>query len=142
MRISTKGRYALRIMIDIAEQKGDGYVSVKDISARQNITAKYMEQIISTLLKAGYLVSFRGNSGGYKLSREPEEYIVGDILRLMEGSLSSSPCTEDNFDCPMKRECRTYEFWAGLDRIVKDYIDSKTLRDLLPRKRDIESFLL
>lgn len=142
MRISTKGRYALRIMIDIAEQKGDGYVSVKDISARQNITAKYMEQIISTLLKAGYLVSFRGNSGGYKLSREPEEYIVGDILRLMEGSLSSSPCTEDNFDCPMKRECRTYEFWAGLDRVVKDYIDSKTLRDLLPRKRDIESFLL
>ena len=101
-----------------------------------------MEQIISTLLKAGYLVSFRGNSGGYKLSREPEEYIVGDILRLMEGSLSSSPCTEDNFDCPIKRECRTYEFWAGLDRVVKDYIDSKTLRDLLPRKRDIESFLL
>ena len=142
MRISTKGRYALRIMIDIAEQKGDGYVSVKDISARQNITAKYMEQIISTLLKAGYLVSFRGNSGGYKLSREPEEYIVGDILRLMEGNLSSSPCTEDNFDCPIKRECRTYEFWAGLDRVVKDYIDSKTLRDLLPRKRDIESFLL
>ena len=142
MRISTKGRYALRIMIDIAEQKGDGYVSVRDISARQNITAKYMEQIISTLLKAGYLVSFRGNSGGYKLSREPEEYIVGDILRLMEGSLSSSPCTEDNFDCPMKRECRTYEFWAGLDRVVKDYIDSKTLRDLIPRKRDIESFLL
>ena len=142
MRISTKGRYALRIMIDIAEQKGDGYVSVRDISVRQNITIKYMEQIISTLHKAGYLVSFRGNSGGYKLAKTLEEYIIGDILRLMEGSLASSPCTEDNFDCPMKRECRTNEFWAGLDRVVKDYIDSKTLRDLMPRKREIESFLL
>ena len=142
MKISTKGRYALRIMLDIAEQKGDKYVSVRDISVRQNITIKYMEQIISTLHKAGYLVSFRGNSGGYKLAKTLEEYIIGDILRLMEGSLASSPCTEDNFDCPMKRECRTNEFWAGLDRVVKDYIDSKTLRDLMPRKREIESFLL
>lgn len=142
MKISTKGRYALRIMLDIAEQKGDGYVSVRDISQRQNITIKYMEQIVSTLHKAGYLASFRGNSGGYRLSKEPEEYIIGDILRLMEGNISPSPCTEDNFDCPMKRECRAYDFWAGLDRVISDYINSKTLKDLMPRRREMDSYLL
>ncbi len=142
MKISTKGRYALRILLDIAMNSKGDYLSVKEISERQNITPKYMEQIVSVLYKSGYIISRRGNAGGYKLKKEPEEYVLGDILRLMEGDISSSPCTSYGHNCPMKRECYVSDFWVGLDRVVADYINSKTLKDLMPRRREMDSYLL
>ena len=129
MKISTKGRYALRIMTDLAINRNEKFISLKDISIRQQISMKYLEQIISVLNKAGYLVSSRGISGGYKLKREPKEYIVGDILRVAEGDLTPIHCLND--ECNRKSICKTYIFWKGLDEVITNYVDSKTLEDLI-----------
>jgi Rrf2 family protein len=135
MKISTKGRYALRIMVDLALHNNGEYISLKDISARQNITLKYTEQIVSTLGKAGYLDSMRGSNGGHRLAKAPSEYNVGDILRTMEGSLAlaSVVCSAETggSDCPLANECSTAAFWQGLDRVVDKYINSFTLADLI-----------
>ena len=129
MRISTKGRYALRIMIDLA---GNGnYISLKSIADRQGISNKYLEQIISLLNKAGFLEVARGNAGGYRLAREPKEYTVGDILRASEGDLSPVYCLTEEGECVKKNDCKTYDFWEGLDNVINEYVDSKTLEDLL-----------
>ena len=130
MKISTKGRYALRIMIDIAENGKDEYVSIKSISERQNISNKYIEQIISKLLKANLLLTYRGHTGGYKLSRKPNEYKVGEILRVAEGDLKVTDCVSD-YECPRKSICNTYSFWEGLDTVINEYADSYTLEELL-----------
>lgn len=131
MKISTKGRYALRVMIDIAiNSKGD-YVPLKDIAKRQEITNKYLEQIVSMLNKAGFIETVRGNVGGYKLSKMPSEYTIGDILRATEGSLTPLNCIEDNKSCNRIENCKTYTFWKGLDDTIKNYIDSKSLQDLI-----------
>ena len=132
MRISTKGRYALRIMIDIAENGKDEYVSIKSISERQNISNKYIEQIISKLLKAELLTTYRGHTGGYKLSRKPNEYKVGEILRIAEGDLNVVDCVRDD-KCPRKPICNTYSFWKGLDTVINEYADSYTLEELLKK---------
>ena len=129
MKISTKGRYALRIMTDLAMNNDDSFISLKEISSRQQISMKYLEQIISLLNKAGYLDSLRGINGGYKLNRKPSEYRIGDILRIAEGDLTPVFCVHD--DCERKNECKTYNFWKGLDEAIEDYVDSKTLADLL-----------
>ena len=129
MKISTKGRYALRIMIDLAMNDNGEYISLKDISKRQEISAKYLEQIIALLNKAGFLKTARGNNGGYMLSEKPEEYKVGDILRAAEGTLKPVNCLDE--ECSRKKICKTYSFWAGLDKAIEDYADSKTLKDLL-----------
>lgn len=110
MKISTKGRYALRIMVDIAQNDKNDYVSIKSISERQNISNKYIEQIIFKLLKANLLITYRGHTGGYKLSKKPKEYKVGEILRVAEGNLNVIDCVHE-FDCPRKVECKTYSFW-------------------------------
>ena len=108
MKISTKGRYALRIMIDLARHDEGSYIRLKDIAERQNITLKYMEQIMPLLTKAGYVRSYRGNNGGYMLARKPEEYTVGDILRTTEGSMAPIACIEDQPNrCPRCEECTT-----------------------------------
>ena len=108
MKISTKGRYALRIMADLAIHDNGKYIRLKEISERQAITLKYLEQIMSLLTKAGYVKSYRGNSGGYMLARKPEEYTVGEILRTTEGSLSPIACLEDTPNrCPRNEECTT-----------------------------------
>ncbi len=130
MKISTKGRYALRIMVDIAENAKDEYVSIKSISERQNISNKYIEQIISKLLKAKLLITYRGHTGGYKLSRKPSEYKVGEILRVAEGNLNVIDCVHD-FQCPRKTICDTYSFWKGLDIVINEYADSYTLEELI-----------
>ena len=130
MKISTKGRYALRIMIDIAKNSSNDYVSINSISKRQNISNKYIEQIVSKLSKAKYLTASRGISGGYKLSKKPCEYKVGDILRASEGDLNIIECVSD-FDCPRKNNCATYYFWKGLDKVINEYADSYTLEDLI-----------
>ena len=129
MKISTKGRYALRIMTDLAINRNEKFISLKDISIRQQISMKYLEQIISVLNKAGYLVSSRGINGGYKLKKEPKEYIVGDILRVAEGDLTPVHCLND--ECNRKSICKTYIFWKGLNEVITNYVDSKTLEDLI-----------
>lgn len=131
MRISTKGRYALRIMIDLAKNDGEGYISLKDISNRQNVSIKYLEQIVSLLNKAGLLMVARGNNGGYKLKRKPEEYSAGEILRAAEGDLAPIVCVTEEGKCDKKDACITYSFWEGLDNAINQYVDSKTLADLL-----------
>lgn len=129
MKISTKGRYALRIMTDLAINNDDSFISLKEISNRQQISMKYLEQIISLLNKADYLDSLRGINGGYKLNRKPSEYRIGDILRIAEGDFTPVFCVHD--DCERKKECKTYNFWKGLDEVITNYVDSKTLEDLL-----------
>ncbi len=131
MRISTKGRYALRIMIDLALNENGDYISLKDISNRQNVSIKYLEQIVSLLNKAGFLSTARGNNGGYKLNKKPEEYTVGEILRAAEGNLSPMVCLTEDGKCDKKDDCITFSFWEGLDNAINQYVDSKTLADLL-----------
>jgi len=136
MKVSTKGRYALRIMLTLAQYDGDEYISVKEISQKQEITIKYIEQIISQLNKAGFLTSLRGNFGGYKLKKKPEEYTAGEILRAVEGSLAPVACLLDNPNqCKRSKKCLTLKFWKGLDKVIGDYVDNITLADLLPNKK-------
>ena len=131
MKISTKGRYALRVMIDLAINNNGKYISLKEISQRQEISNKYLEQIISLLNKAGYLETARGNMGGYRLSKKPSEYKVGDILRATEGDLAPIYCLTEDGECDKKSNCKTYSFWQGLDDVINEYIDGKTLEDLI-----------
>ena len=132
MKISTKGRYALRIMVDIAQNSKDDYVSIKSISERQNISNKYIEQIVSKLVKSDLLLTSRGHTGGYKLSRKPSDYKVGEILRVAEGDLNVIECVH-GFECPRKIGCSTYSFWKGLDTVINEYADSYTLEELLKK---------
>lgn len=131
MKISTKGRYALRIMIDLAINGNGNFISLKDIAERQEISNKYLEQIIAKLNKAGYLKVARGNTGGYKLSKSPREYIIGDILRATEGDLAPTNCVSESGECNRKEKCKTFSFWEGLDKVINQYVDSKTLEDLI-----------
>lgn len=132
MKISTKGRYALRMMLDLAQHNTGEPARLKDISKRQDISMKYLEQIVSILVKAGYLRSIRGPSGGYLLTRRPEEYVVGDILRLMEGSLAPVEClsTPEN-PCPRAEDCVTLRLWKELNDAISGVVDHYTLQDLL-----------
>ena len=141
MKISTKGRYALRLMVDLAQNKGEKPIPIKEIAARQNISEKYLEQIISVLNKAGYVKSVRGPQGGYMLLREPSEYTVGMILRLTEGNLAPVECLEfDENPCPRKDNCVTLKVWEKLDGAIKDVVDNITLQDLLDWQTDMTDF--
>lgn len=132
MMISTKGRYALRLMADLALNGRSGYISLKDVSQRQDISVKYLEQIVSSLCKAGYILSARGSRGGYRLGKEPGEYIVGDILRVTEGNLSPVACLNSETNtCPRAEDCLTLDFWQGLYKTIDEYVDSVTLEDII-----------
>ena len=131
MRISTKGRYALRMFVDLAEHKNDGYISLKDIAERQNVSKKYLEQIIPILNKSDVLRTNRGAQGGYMLSRSPEKYTVGEILRLTEGALVPVDCVEDPGGCERSGDCATLPVWQGLYKVINEYLDSITLQDLV-----------
>lgn len=132
MKISTKGRYALRLMLDIALMDNNEYIKIKDISKRQNISDKYLEQIVTILSRAGFVKSARGASGGYKLSKDPKEYTVGMILRLTEGSLAPVACVEyEDNDCKRYDNCATVEVWKKLYKSILDVVDSITLQDVL-----------
>ncbi|CDE46773.1 transcriptional regulator Rrf2 family [Clostridium sp. CAG:411] len=136
MKISTKGRYALRLMLDIALNDSERPVRIKEIAERQEMSDKYLEQIVSVLNKAGYLKSIRGPQGGYRLIRKPEEYSVGDILRLTEGSLAPVSCLEyEKNDCPRQTDCVTLELWKRMDQAIKDVVDNVTLADLIEWKQ-------
>ena len=132
MKISTKGRYALRLMIDLAQHDAAGYIPLRDISKRQEISAKYLEQIVVQLSRAGFVTSARGAQGGYQLARHPSEYTVGEILRITEGSLAPVACLEhDPVECARAEDCITLDFWRGLYDAVNRYVDSVTLEDLV-----------
>ena len=130
--ISTRGRYAIRVMIDLAENDNGAYIPLKDIAARQNISKKYLEIIAKDMVSGGLLTGASGKGGGYKLNRKPEDYKIGEVLELMEGTLSSVACLADkSYDCPQKKICRTLPMWEEFDEIVHDYFYNKTLRDLI-----------
>ena len=132
MRVSTRGRYALRLMLDLAMNNTGEPVRLKDVAKRQEISEKYLEQIISILNKAGFVKSVRGPAGGYSLKRKPEEYTVGMILRLTEGSLAPVACLEQNpVECRRMAECRTLPMWRKLNTMINDYFDSISLADLV-----------
>ena len=132
IKISTKGRYALRLMLDLAMNSGGGWVRIKAIAERQEISEKYLEQIISILNHAGYVKSTRGAQGGYKLAKMPEQYTVGMILRLTEGSLAPVACLEDEDNlCRRKENCATLEVWRRLDEAIKGVVDHITLAELV-----------
>lgn len=134
MIVSTRGRYALRVMIDLAEQHEDSFTPLKDVSARQNISQKYIEAIMTMLSKAGFVDGAHGKGGGYKLNRKPEEYKVGEILRLTEGTLAPVACLENvDYNCDRKAECRTLPMWTKLDELIEGYLDSVTLKDLMKK---------
>lgn len=141
MKISTKGRYALRTMLDLAMHDRGALIPLKDISARQGITIKYLEQVVTLLSRAGYVRSVRGAGGGYRLSKDPSEYTAGDILRVAEGSLAPVACLEDSENqCPRAAECLTLGFWEGLAGVINQYVDSVTLEDLVHQVGDNPNF--
>ena len=132
MMVSTKGRYALRVMIDLAEHDDGLYIPLKEIAARQDISEKYLESIMPDLAKHGLVESAMGKTGGYKLTRAPETYTVGSILRLIEGPLVPVSCLERKpVTCSRAAQCRTLPLWSKLDQLVNDYLDSVTVADLI-----------
>lgn len=141
MKISTKGRYALRMMIDLAQNQGDGYVSLKDIANRQEISKKYLEQIVAILNKPDVLRTNRGYQGGYRLAKSANEYTVGDILRLTEGGLAPVSCLDNSpILCDRAEDCVTLPIWKGLYKVISEYLDSITLQDIVDRNSDISNF--
>ena len=130
--ISTKGRYALRVLIDLAERQDDGFIPLKDIAARQGISKKYLEIIVRNLVSGGLLTGMSGKGGGYKLCRKPEEYSIGEILELMEGSLATVAClAQDAQECPRASGCQTLPMWTEFDQMVHNYFFTKKLSDLI-----------
>ena len=143
MLISTKGRYALRVMIDLAEHQGEGYIPLKEIAQRQEISEKYLESIIKLLVKARLLSGVRGKGGGYKLTLPPEQYTVNTILRLTEDSLAPVACLEDGAPpCPRTTQCRTLALWQGLDKVIRDYLGSITIADLVQQGTDGDNYVI
>lgn len=137
MKISTKGRYALRIMLELATRESGEYISLKDVSASQAVSDKYSEQIINQLNKAGFVKSTRGSRGGYMLADDPKNYTVGMILRLMEGSLAPVPCIESKTNtCERAERCVTVEVWQKLNDAINDVVDNITLEDLVKRHNE------
>ena len=131
MMISTKGRYALRVMIDIAEHQHDGYIPLKEIAARQEISEKYLEAIVKSLVKERYLQGLRGKSGGYRLTRSPDQYTVAEILVLTEGNLAPVSCLAPGAaSCERMANCRTYNMWKGLNDLITNYFGNITIADL------------
>ncbi len=141
MKISTKGRYALRMLVDLAQHTSDGYVALKDIAKRQNISKKYLEQIVAVLNKPEILKANRGYQGGYMLAREPRAYTVGDILRITEGGLAPISCLEgDKNNCERSSNCATLFVWEGLYDVINKYLDNITLQDILDHQKELAEY--
>ena len=143
MMISTKGRYALRVMVDLAEHQSDGYIPLKTIAERQDISEKYLESIIKLLVKGNILSGLRGKGGGYKLMKSPDRYTVGSILRLTEETLAPVSCLEPGAAaCARMADCRTLPLWKELDRIISSYLDSVTIADLMRRSSEGNDYII
>ena len=135
MIVSTKGRYALRVMIDLAEHRTEKYVPLKEVAARQEISEKYLENILKVLVQNGFLEGLRGKGGGYRLTREPDQYTVGEILTLTEGSLAPVACVEDEDTCDKMNDCATVLVWKKMNEAINQVVDSITLADLVDYER-------
>ena len=143
MLVSTKGRYALRVMIDLAEHQAEGMIPLKIIAKRQEISEKYLESIIKLLVKAHFLSGLRGKGGGYQLTRAPEQYTIGSILRLTEDSLAPVSCVSENAGvCSRAAGCRTLAMWQGLEQVINSYLDNITLSDLMRRDADGDDYVI
>lgn len=143
MKISTRGRYAIRVMLDLAEHNNGEYITLMDIAKRQEISEKYLESIVSTLSKNEYVFALRGKGGGYRLAKAPEEYTIGSILKLAEGSLAPVACLEDNPNkCPRASECKTLKMWEGMYRLIDEYFEGITLADLIMDADDGGSYVI
>ncbi len=139
MKISTKGRYALRMLLDLAQHRDKGFVPLKDIAERQNVSKKYLEQIVPILNKSDMLQTNRGFQGGYRLAKEPDQYTVGEILRITEGNLAPVAClTHEPNQFERNADCITLPIWQGLYRTITEYLDGITLQDIL-RQQPAES---
>ena len=137
MIVSTRGRYALRVLIELAEQESNGFKPLKEIANHQKISIKYLECIMTELSKNGLVIAQHGKGGGYKLNKAPSEYKIGDILRITEGTLAPVACLEDNAsECPQSSKCKTIKLWKELDELVKGYLDNKTLADLMVKDEE------
>lgn len=139
MKISTKGRYALRMLIDLGEHRNDGFIALKDTAKRQEISKKYLEQIVPILNQSGLLISNRGFQGGYKLAEDPAKIRVGQVLRLTEGSLAPVACLERGQECPRAPLCETLPMWKGLYKVINEYLDGITIQDLIDQARESET---
>lgn len=134
MMISTRGRYVLRVLIDLAEHEEDGYIPMKEVAQRQSISLKYLERLLPPLKKAGFISGVHGKGGGYRLTMSPEQYRVGDILRMTEGDLAPVACLGCNASkCEQEKVCRTRKMWEKLDVMINDYFDGITIRDLMKK---------
>ena len=132
MKVSTKGRYALRMLLDLAERRGEGFISLKEIAERQGISKQYLEQIVSLLNTSSMLRTNRGKQGGYMLAKEPAEYTAREVLRITEGSLAPVTCLEEEVNqCDKATYCKTLSMWTGLQKAINDYLDSVTLQDMV-----------
>ena len=141
MKISTKGRYALRMLLDLAMHESEGFVALKDIAERQNISKKYLEQIVPLLNKSNLLKTNRGYQGGYMLSKAPDQYTVGEILRISEGNLCPVACLQyEPNDCPRVNECMTLDVWKGLYKVITEYLDGITLQDIIDKYSSADNF--
>ena len=137
MMVSTRGRYALRILVDLAENQGDGFVTLREVAVRQEISEKYLESIVKDLVKARILEGLRGKGGGYRLCCAPDEINVLDVLVRMEGTLAPVACLEDGAPpCARAADCRTLTLWQGLDEVVRSYLRGFTVQDLMRRESD------
>ena len=143
MLISTRGRYALRILVDMAEHQTEGYITLKAVAQRQDISEKYLEAIVKDLVKSNILSGVRGKGGGYRLCRTPEQINVGEVLYCIEGGLAPVACLEDGAaPCPRASECRTLEFWRGLDDVIRRYTHSYTVADLMWRGQGGNDYII
>lgn len=131
MMVSTKGRYALTVMLDLAKQNPDSYISLREVAERQHISMKYLESIVATLTRGGILRALRGKGGGYRLTRPPKDCSVGEILRLTEGSMAPVYCVDPGCGCDKSANCVTYPMWVQLDRLIDDYLNQISIQDLL-----------
>ena len=137
MIVSTRGRYALRVLVDLAEHSQNKRIALKEIAERQEISQKYIEAIMTLLSKNGYVDAVHGKGGGFKLSKSLNDYKIGDILRLTEGTLAPVACLEENAqDCPRKKDCRTLPMWQKLDNLIESYLDSISLADLMKENKE------
>ena len=135
MKVSTKGRYALRIMIEIATYDPAEYVPLRALATSQDISEKYLEAIIAPMVKSGLLAGQRGKGGGYRLAKTPAEYTAAEILRIAEGSLAPVSCLEGETNlCPRAGMCATLDLWTGLDKVINDYLENITLEDLVKKE--------
>ena len=143
MKISTKGRYALRMMLDLAMHKNEGYVALKDIAERQNVSKKYLEQIVPLMNKSGFLRTNRGYQGGYMLAKSADEYTVGDILRVTEGSIAPVSCLDyEPIECSRADECMTLDVWKGLYKVITQYLDGITLQDIIDKHVGVDDYCI